>query len=102
MSCVTSVIMPISSDFARWMRRNLPTVIEASREGSMLAAGKPTLVILGGRDHFYGDRSAPRYRAAGAEVRVLPDSGHSPFVELPAEAAAVVAEFAARVPVAET
>ena len=43
MSCVTSVTMPISSDFARWMRRNLPTVIEASRAGSMLAAGSPTL-----------------------------------------------------------
>jgi len=71
-------------------------------DAQVRAAGKPTLVILGGRDHFYGDRSAPRYRAAGAEVRVLPDSGHSPFVELPAEAAAVVAEFAARVPVAET
>jgi len=70
-------------------------------DAQVRAAGKPTLVILGGRDHFYGDRSAPRYRAAGAEVRVLPDCGHSPFVELPAESAALVAEFASRVPVAE-
>src|SRR5215213_9394550 len=35
--------MPISNDLARWMRRNFPTVIEASRTGSMLSSGKPTL-----------------------------------------------------------
>src|SRR6185369_4241777 len=37
------VTMPTSSDLARWMRRNLPTVIEASRTGSMLSSGRPTL-----------------------------------------------------------
>jgi pimeloyl-ACP methyl ester carboxylesterase len=78
----------------RMARRPLDAQVEA--------AGKPTLVLLGGRDHFYGARSEPRYRAAGAEVRVLPDSGHSPLVEVPDEAAALIAEFAARVPVAES
>jgi len=65
-------------------------------DAQVRAAGKPTLAILGGRDHFYGARAEPRYRAAGAEVTVLPDCGHSPLVELPAEAAALVAQFAAR------
>ena len=58
-------------------------------------SAKPTLVILGERDHFYGARSADRYRAAGAEVRIL-DCGHSPLVELPAPTAELVAEFAVR------
>ena len=70
-------------------------------DAQVRAAGKPPLVILGGRDHFYGARSASRYRAAGAEVHVLPDSGHSPLVELPEESAALIAEFVERVPATE-
>jgi pimeloyl-ACP methyl ester carboxylesterase len=59
------------------------------------SAGKPTLVILGERDHFYGARSADRYRAAGASVVVLPESGHSPLVEVPDVAARLIGDFAA-------
>ena len=58
-------------------------------------AGKPTLVILGELDHFYGARSARRYEAAGATVRILPESGHSPLVDLPDESAALIHEFLA-------
>jgi pimeloyl-ACP methyl ester carboxylesterase len=58
-------------------------------------AGVPTLVILGGRDHFYGARSRPRYESAGARVVVLPDAGHSPLVEDPGPAAALIRDFAA-------
>lgn len=54
-------------------------------DAQVAAAGKPTLVILGERDHFYGARSEGRYRAAGAAVHVLADTGHSPFVERPRE-----------------
>ena len=50
-------------------------------DAQVRAAGKPTLVILGGRDHFYGARSAARYEAAGARVEILPESGHSPLVD---------------------
>jgi len=57
------------------------------------AAGKPALVVLGGRDHFYGTRSAGRYEAAGARVEILDRSGHSPNVERPGELARLVAEF---------
>lgn len=57
-------------------------------------AEKPTLVILGERDHFYGARSAARYRDAGAEVHVLEDSGHSPLVELPGPTAKLIGDFA--------
>jgi pimeloyl-ACP methyl ester carboxylesterase len=59
------------------------------------AAGKPTLVLLGGRDRFYGDRSAGRYRGAGARVEILADSGHSPLVEMPERAAALIRGFVA-------
>ena len=63
-------------------------------DAQVRASGKPTLVILGGRDHFYGARSAGRYRAAGARVEILPDSGHSPLVEFPDRAAEEIAGFA--------
>jgi pimeloyl-ACP methyl ester carboxylesterase len=62
-------------------------------DAQVLSAGKPTFVLLGGRDHFYGARSESRYRAAGAEVRVLPDAGHSPLVEFPEECASLIADF---------
>jgi pimeloyl-ACP methyl ester carboxylesterase len=57
-------------------------------------AGKPTLVILGERDHFYGARSAGRYEAAGARVEIFSDCGHSPLVERPERTAQVIREFA--------
>ncbi|SHF72127.1 Pimeloyl-ACP methyl ester carboxylesterase [Jatrophihabitans endophyticus] len=56
-------------------------------------AGKPALVLLGGRDHFYGDRSAGRYRAAGARVEVIGDSGHSIQYEQPALVGRLLREF---------
>jgi pimeloyl-ACP methyl ester carboxylesterase len=63
-------------------------------DAQVRAAGKPTLAILGGRDHFYGDRAAPRYRAAGARVEVLPECGHSPILDDPATTAALIRAFA--------
>jgi pimeloyl-ACP methyl ester carboxylesterase len=57
-------------------------------------AGKPTLVILGELDHFYGARSAARYRAAGARVEIFADCGHSPLVERPERTAQVIRDFA--------
>lgn len=56
--------------------------------------GKPALVMLGGNDHFYGDRSAPRYRAAGARVEIVPDGGHSLQIERPELVALLIREFA--------
>jgi pimeloyl-ACP methyl ester carboxylesterase len=57
-------------------------------------AGKPTLAVLGGRDHFYGTRAEGRYREAGARVEILPESGHSPLVEYPQDIAALIRAFA--------
>jgi pimeloyl-ACP methyl ester carboxylesterase len=65
-------------------------------DAQVRAAGKPTLVILGGRDHFYGARARSRYEAAGAQVIVLPDAGHSPLVETPAETVEHLRAFARR------
>jgi pimeloyl-ACP methyl ester carboxylesterase len=58
------------------------------------SAGKPALVVLGGKDHFYGARSADRYRRAGARVEVLAESGHSVIIEFPDETAALLGAFA--------
>jgi len=59
-------------------------------DAQLMAAGKPTLVVLGERDHFYGARAATRYRSAGASVEVLAASGHSPFIDVPAEAVGLI------------
>ncbi|MEO9138288.1 MAG: alpha/beta hydrolase [Jatrophihabitans sp.] len=66
-------------------------------DAQVLDAGKPTMAILGSRDHFYGDRAAPRYRAAGARVEILSNSGHSPLVELPGRTADLLRDFASEV-----
>lgn len=57
---------------------------------------KPTLVILGERDHFYGARSAQRYRDAGARVEILADSGHNPVLDVPDRTADLISDFAGR------
>jgi pimeloyl-ACP methyl ester carboxylesterase len=62
-------------------------------DAQVRAAAKPTLVILGERDHFYGARSARRYLGAGAQVEILADSGHNPTIEFPDETAALVTAF---------
>jgi len=59
-------------------------------------AAKPALVILGSKDHFYGDHCAPRYRAVGARVEILPDSGHSPIIDAPDRVAELLRAFAQR------
>lgn len=55
---------------------------------------KPTLVLAGARDHFYGARYAERYRVAGARVEIFGESGHSPIVEQPGRTARLIREFA--------
>jgi pimeloyl-ACP methyl ester carboxylesterase len=56
--------------------------------------GRPTLVILGRHDRFYPcDRTAARYRAAGARVEIVEAAGHSPQVERPAEIADLLLSF---------
>lgn len=55
-------------------------------DAQVRALGRPTLVILGRHDRFYPcDRTASRYRAAGARVEIVEDAGHSPQVERPAK-----------------
>jgi pimeloyl-ACP methyl ester carboxylesterase len=72
---------------ARMARRPLDEQVRAS--------AKPTSVVLGRRDHFYGVTSAARYAASGARVEILDRSGHSPNIEMPAELAALITDFAA-------
>ncbi|RKT74303.1 2-succinyl-6-hydroxy-2,4-cyclohexadiene-1-carboxylate synthase [Saccharothrix variisporea] len=56
-------------------------------------SGLPVLVVLGGRDRFYGARSAGRYLEAGARVEIIAEAGHSPVVETPGRTAALVLDF---------
>jgi len=59
--------------------------------------GIPVLAILGGRDRLYPSApTAARYRAAGAEVVVIEDAGHSVNVERPAEVAELIRDFVGR------
>lgn len=69
-------------------------------DAQVRAAGVPTLAILGGRDAFYGDRAAERYEAAGANVVILPESGHSPMVQMPGPTARVIRDFLDAEPIA--
>ncbi|MGH8862907.1 MAG: alpha/beta fold hydrolase [Jatrophihabitantaceae bacterium] len=62
-------------------------------DAQLAATGKPTLVVLGAGDHFYGARSADRYRAAGAVVEVIADGTHSLPVELPTRTAGLIRTF---------
>ncbi|HEY2298043.1 MAG TPA: alpha/beta hydrolase [Jatrophihabitans sp.] len=73
---------------ARMARRPLDVQLRDS--------GKPALVVLGGRDHFYGARSAARYDRAGAHVEILPESGHNPILDFPDETAELVRTFVAQ------
>jgi pimeloyl-ACP methyl ester carboxylesterase len=57
--------------------------------------GLPVLAILGGRDRLYPSApTATRYRAAGAQVVIIDDAGHSVNVQRPAEVAELIRDFA--------
>jgi pimeloyl-ACP methyl ester carboxylesterase len=62
-------------------------------DAQIAESGKPALVLLGGRDQHYGDRSAGRYRAAGAQVEILPESGHQPLIEMPDRVVDLIRRF---------
>lgn len=56
---------------------------------------QPVLAIHGAGDQMYDCATTiARYRAAGAQVAVIDDAGHSPNVERPAELAALISSFA--------
>ncbi|WP_328611147.1 alpha/beta fold hydrolase [Amycolatopsis sp. NBC_00345] len=62
----------------------------------LAALGKPLLVIFGEDDRRWRSSSAAEYRAVpGAEVELLPGSGHSPNVEDPSRTAALLLAFSA-------
>jgi pimeloyl-ACP methyl ester carboxylesterase len=71
------------------------TLAATPLDAQLATIGRPALVVLGGRDRLYGARAADRYRAAGARVEVIPDSGHAMPQEQPARVAALLREFTA-------
>lgn len=59
---------------------------------------KPLLVIQGAEDEIVDPDSAQDYhRVQGADVVVLPDTGHTPMVEKPDETTRLIRRFARRV-----
>jgi pimeloyl-ACP methyl ester carboxylesterase len=65
--------------------------------GRAARTGRPVLAIMGAEEQIADDPRAAldAYRAAGAETELIPDAGHSPNVEKPAETAALVLAFVA-------
>jgi pimeloyl-ACP methyl ester carboxylesterase len=62
-------------------------------------AAVPLLVIFGEHDQLYDDPEAAAQAygdVPGARITVLPDAGHSPNVEKPAETSRLVLDFAAQ------
>ncbi|WP_431915415.1 alpha/beta fold hydrolase [Nonomuraea jabiensis] len=62
----------------------------------LIPLGKPLLVIFGAEDRRWRSSSAAEYRAVpGAKVELLPGVGHSPIMEDPPRAAALLLAFTA-------
>ena len=91
-------------DFDRGTRRAVlelyRSVDDVGAAGRELAArlrplDRPALVLWGGRDPYIGAQHAEREREAfpRARVRVLPDSGHWPFVDAADDVALEIAAF---------
>jgi pimeloyl-ACP methyl ester carboxylesterase len=62
----------------------------------LAALGKPVLVIFGGKDQaVFGAQTALAafHAVPTATVKILPESGHSPQVEQPAQTAALILRF---------
>lgn len=68
---------------------------QASLPDRLTATGTPLLVIFGEEDQIYDAREALSAYAAipGAETLLVPESGHSPQVEAPAQTATAIERF---------
>ncbi len=60
-------------------------------------ARKPLLVIFGPEDDLVDPKTASQYsKVPGASVTLVPNTGHSPMFERPAQTAALIQDFARR------
>jgi pimeloyl-ACP methyl ester carboxylesterase len=60
-------------------------------------AHKPLMVIFGSEDDLVDPKTASQYsKVAGASVTLIPNAGHSPMFEKPAQTAALIQDFARR------
>ena len=61
----------------------------------LAAADIPALVVWGARDHYLNASFASRQREAfpSAEVHLVPDSGHWPFIDSPDVCRALLVDF---------
>jgi pimeloyl-ACP methyl ester carboxylesterase len=70
---------------------------ESALPARLSALGKPLLVLFGTEDQRWRPSSANDYLAVpGAEVTFLPDVGHTPIIEAPAETASRLLAFTGR------
>ncbi|MEU8708535.1 alpha/beta hydrolase [Streptomyces sp. NPDC048565] len=77
------------------MQASIAYLNERALPDRLLAVGKPLLVIFGDEDLRWRPSSAADYRVVpGAEVELLPGSGHTPIMEDPPGTAALLLPFA--------
>ena len=81
------------------MQGSLAYLKEQALPERLAALGKPLQVIFGDQDRRWRPSSAADYRAVpGAQVTMLPGSGHTPIVEDPPGTAALLLAFTTRNP----
>ena len=63
------------------------------------AAAVPLLVIFGEEDQLYDDPSAAAHAYSdvpGARITIIPEAGHTPIIEKPAQTSRLLLDFAAQ------
>lgn len=79
------------------MRASIAYLTERALPDRLKALGKPLHVIFGDQDRRWRPSSAAGYRdVPGAEVELLPGSGHTPILEDPPGTAALLLSFTER------
>jgi pimeloyl-ACP methyl ester carboxylesterase len=83
--------------------RTLLEFDEAALAGMLPRLSQPTLIIWGGRDRVLPVANARRIaqEIPGAQLRILPEAGHLPHEEAPAEVNRLIVDFLAAAPVGE-
>jgi pimeloyl-ACP methyl ester carboxylesterase len=73
---------------------------EAALGNALPRLGQPTLIIWGAQDHVLPVANARRLQQAipGAQLRILPEAGHLPQEEAPAEVNRLILDFLAAAP----
>lgn len=99
----------VPDQFVKDVDRMTYTAYDSSKERSgdyneqrsltdrLAAARKPLLVVFGPEDDLVDPKTASQYtKVPGASVTLIPNTGHTPMFEKPAQTAALIQDFARR------